>query len=156
MNKALGVAVLLLGALAVSLAMNNPTTGTLVGPHVIAKGALTGQTAPIPTTTIVTPTRDGLFRLTAYGTMTKFDGDSSSEWDYRVNWTDDAGRGFVTGQYFGRGADLGPFAWSGVGAHGVTWTFEAKAGTPITYAVTQSGPPDQSAYSLYYTLERLE
>jgi hypothetical protein len=35
--------------------------------------------------------------------------------------------------------------------------FEAKAGTPITYDVNQSGgPPDNSAYSLFYTLERLE
>ena len=30
------------------------------------------------------------------------------------------------------------------------------AGTPINLSVTQSGPPDNSTYSLYYTLERLE
>jgi len=35
-------------------------------------------------------------------------------------------------------------------------TLEAKAGTPVTYDVTLSGPPDNSIYSLYYTLERLE
>ncbi len=43
---------------------------------------------------------------------------------------------------------------SGLG--GISFPFEAKAGTPITYVVEQNPSPDNSAYSLYYTLERLE
>jgi len=40
---------------------------------------------------------------------------------------------------------------------GVVRTIEVRAGTPVTYDVVQgNGPPDNSAYSLYYTLERLE
>ena len=39
---------------------------------------------------------------------------------------------------------------------GTVIPFEAKAGTSITYSVTQCCNPDNSAYSLYYTLERLE
>jgi hypothetical protein len=35
-------------------------------------------------------------------------------------------------------------------------TLQIKGGTALTYSVTQSGPPDNSAYLLDYTLERLE
>jgi hypothetical protein len=35
-------------------------------------------------------------------------------------------------------------------------TIEAKAGTPIAYSVYQQGSPDNSAYSLYYVVERIE
>jgi hypothetical protein len=39
---------------------------------------------------------------------------------------------------------------------GAALTLEAKSGTAISYSVIQTGAPDGSAYSLYYTLERLE
>lgn len=46
--------------------------------------------------------------------------------------------------------------WNDVGHIGLTLFLEAKAGTNISFSVTQSGPPDESVYSLYWTLERLQ
>jgi hypothetical protein len=40
-------------------------------------------------------------------------------------------------------------------SYSVPLVFEAKAGTPVTYAVTESGPADNSVYTIYYTVERL-
>ena len=159
MNKTLAVAVLLLAALAIGFAINGSPTETLIGPHVIAKGALTGQTATIPTTTIVKPTRDGLFRLSAYATITTPAPGSSSLWHYNFSWTDDSGipQNGGTGILCGcNDAAVGAFDWFSIANFGVTLVFEAKAGTPIAYNVTQEGAPDNSTYSLYYTVERLE
>lgn len=157
MYKTLCVAVLLLPTFALTQARNSAATP--VSPPIVARGKLVNQTAPIPTTTIFTSAQDGLYRLSAYATIIKADPSSSSSWDYLPSWTDDSGLlntanpllfSSPSNQY------LGPFAWSDVGIFGGTLILEAKAGTPITYSVTQSGPPDNSAYSLYYTLERLE
>ena len=39
---------------------------------------------------------------------------------------------------------------------GITRTFQAIQGTPITHFMTGTGPLDNSAYSVYYVLEQLE
>ncbi|MGA8432995.1 MAG: hypothetical protein WB729_24445 [Candidatus Sulfotelmatobacter sp.] len=160
MNKALAVAVLLLGVLAIGFATSSPTTGTFAGPRVIATGALTGQTSNIPTTTIFTPPRSGLFRLSAYATLTTpATSGFQSSWAYDFTWTDDAGvatggtRILIDPQ---NDQTVGAFNWNEVGPYGTTLLFQAKGGTSVTYDVTQLGTPDGSAYSLYYTIERLE
>ena len=135
MKTILVVAVLLLAALAVGSAVSGSPAETLVGPHVIAKGALTGQTATIPTTTVVKPTRDGLFRLSAYGTITTPALTSSSQWNYSFSWIDDSGfpQGGGGGILCGcNDAAAGAFDWNSIARFGVTLVFEAKAGTPIT------------------------
>jgi hypothetical protein len=134
--------------------------GTFSSPQIVAKAKLPNQTATIPTTTIFTPAQNGLFRLSAYATIVAPALGSSSVWYYNFSWTDDSGipQGGGNGILCACSTDAGPgaFGWNFVAGFGVTLIFEAKAGTPVTYNVTQSGPPDGSAYSLYYTLERLE
>jgi hypothetical protein len=49
-----------------------------------------------------------------------------------------------------------PFFWNAEGFSGAPVMLQAKAGTPITYAVTQTGTIGNGQYSLYYTLEHLE
>jgi hypothetical protein len=127
-------------------------------PQIVARGKLLNQNAPIPTTTILTPTQSGLYRLSVYGTVTTSTC-SGSYWSLNPEWTDDSGvLGSENGVLQSNGDCLGPFV-SVVSYDyltGATVTFEAKGGTAITYSVSQIGSPDGSAYSLYYTLERLE
>lgn len=133
----------------------SPTTPG--GPITVAHGKLVNQTTPIPATTIFTPMQTGLYRLSVYMTMTKADVNSQSEWGFNLDWTDDAGD--QAGNYLlvGFGPVSGQFyVYQSFYAGGMSMPFEAQAGTPITYTVVQNGGPDNSAYSLYYTLERLE
>jgi hypothetical protein len=152
MYKTLCVAVLLLPTFALAQA-NSPATP--VSPPIVAKGKLLNQTAPIPATTIFTPVQSGLYRLTVYGTITTSTC-SGSVWTFTPEWTDDSGvLGNASGIVQSNGNCLGSFFSFDSGfSTGATITFEAKGATAITYNV--AGSSDGSAYSLYYTLERLE
>jgi hypothetical protein len=99
-----------------------------------------------------------LYRLSAYATVAKPDPSSQSTWQFGLQWTDDAGSGqLANSSLVGYGCCAGEFDWeNSFPIGGVTVVIEAKAGTPVTYSVIQAGLPDSSAYSLYYTLERLE
>ena len=159
MYKTLGIAVVLLATFAFTSGSRSadasPTTP--IGPAIVARGKLVNQTAPIPNATILTPTQDGLFRLSVYATLTKTDPNSQSDWFYGIGWTDDAGAESEGSILFQSGQFQGQFQYEGLFQQGgVVIPIEAKAGTPITYSMTQSGSGDNSAFSLYYTLERLE
>ena len=154
MYKTLCVAVLLLPTFALTQARNAAVTP--VSPPIVAKGKLVNYTASVPLTTIFTPTQDGLYRLSVYAIVSKTDPNSISSWSYNPAWTDDSGSRSEDELLIGYGNSLGPFTYEAQYGTGIAVPFEAKAGTPITYSVTQLGPPDNSVYSLYYTLERLE
>jgi hypothetical protein len=143
----------------------SPTTPS--SPVIVAKGKLVNQTAPIPTTTIFTPTQSGLYRLSVYMVTTVTDHLSLSLWDYQLNWSDAAGAEQCGGQgtliftpyvLTLPGGTYPNVAWASNSASmpGQVVAFQAVAGFPITYSVMQSGGSDNSAYALYYTLERLE
>src|SRR5882757_9204647 len=89
MYKTLCLAVLLLPGFALAQAPK-PATTPFSSPLIVAKGKLRNQSAPIPTTTIFTPTQDGLYRLSVYATVTKTDQSSQSYWFFNLGWTDDA------------------------------------------------------------------
>jgi hypothetical protein len=132
---------------------------TPVSPPIVAKGKLVNQTAPIPTTTIFTPTQVGLYRISVYMTLTKVDIASNSTWWFTMNWTDDGGAESA-GNLVNLIDNQGPPQAYGIQQNGAMFgpvlSFESAAGTPVTYVVGQSGGSDNSAYSLYYTVERLE
>jgi hypothetical protein len=159
MYKTLALAILLLPTLTLAQEAK-PAPIPLTQPQIVAKGKLPNQTAPIPTTTIFTPTQTGLYRLSVYATISKADLNSGSFWNYQPSWTDDSGvLQQAVALVLGSGSLLGQFTMSDNAVlqyGGTTLPIEVKAGTPITYSMTQQGPPDNSAYSLYYTLERLE
>lgn len=123
-------------------------------PCVVAKARLINQKAPIPTATVFTPERDGLFRISPYMTITTADQTSQSSWFLGMNWTDDAGVESAT-LLTAQDRFLGPATYFSTGTLG-DWVFEAKRGTPISVNITQSPAPDNSAYSLYYVVEVLE
>jgi hypothetical protein len=163
MYKALCVAVLLLPTFAVTQGSKAraASAGTFSSPQIVAKAKLPHQTAAIPTTTILTPAQDGLYRMSVYATLTTTAQNATSNWNYNLFWTDDAGPQSVQTLLYGFDYFTGPF-WqlydngTSVMIGGPATVFEAKAGQPISYGVSQNGSPDGSAYSLYYVLERLE
>jgi hypothetical protein len=127
----------------------SPTTP--ISPPIVAHAKLPNQTAPITTTTILTSKTTGVYRITVYPTLTTSNPSSQSTWDLNLYWSDDGGpESMITGGWLS-GSQTG---WGG--APGWVYTVEATAGSTISYSVTQSGPPDGSVYSLYYTVERLE
>ncbi len=161
MYKSICVVAVLLAAFAF-MSGSRPATAsasatTYPPPQIVAKGKVINQTAEIPTTTILTPPQSGLYRLSVYGTVTTAAQTSNSYWYFAPRWIDDSGiLSSQTGILTSIPGSQGPFLWSNVAEIGATIVIEVKGGTAITYSVSQSGPPDGSTYSLYYTLERLE
>ena len=157
MYKTLVVAILLLPTFALGQRRNSAPTTSYASPQIVARGKFPNQTAPILTATIFTPTQTGLYRLSVYATISKADPNSRAYWAYTFNWTDDSGVQSQPQLLIGYAPNLGQFYYQGgITLGGTSMPFEAKAGTPITHDVTQYYGPDNSAYSLYYTLERLE
>jgi hypothetical protein len=125
----------------------------------VAHGKLTNETSTIPITTIFTPAQTGLYRLSIYATISRADPGSGSDWIVNASYTDDSDQAQSLGGLLNAfNAYPGEFSIQNFteGTGGPTVTLEAEAGTPITYSVTENGPPDNSTCSLYYTLERLE
>lgn len=109
--------------------------------------ALTGQSASIATTTALTVTQNGLYRLSWYLRITTVDAVSSSA-QLIVTWreggvtltkTFPALTGNTTSTY-----------------DGAVWPFAADSGTLITYAVTYaSNTPLQMRYRLSLVMEQI-
>src|SRR5690348_14542890 len=55
-------------------------------PQIIQRVNLPDQTAPIPTTTLFTPTQGGLYRISAYMTAS---GELNGGWTLSLQWRDD-------------------------------------------------------------------
>ena len=139
-----------------ALTLSNSSAQTAPSfPQIVAKGKLLNQTATIPTTTIYTTTQTGLYSLSVYGTVIVADPNSQSEWVFNLQWTDDSGTVNSASPLYGTDNTAGSFS-NFIWKWGDAMPIEVKAGTPITFTVSQSGPIDKSAYSLYYALERLE
>jgi len=154
MYKALCAAALLF-ATVVFTSGNKPADASAVGlpsPLIVAKVALTNQSAEVPTTTIFIPTQTGLYRVSPYMALTSGSSDSS-EWNLYFGWTDESGQQsdilmFLAGPppSFGQdGRQLG----TAVGS----FTFRAVAGQPVTYYTSGGGG---GSYELFLTIERLQ
>jgi hypothetical protein len=157
MVKALCIAALLFGLLMATGHNSAAASGTtFTFPVIVAKGRLVSQTATIPTTTIFTPNQDGIYRLSFYGTITQSDFTSNSQWWVYAYWTDDSGPQSVNPLLAGGSKFTGQFSLYNFSPASSPIVFEAKAATAITYNVAQAGVPDNSIYSIYYTLERLQ
>jgi hypothetical protein len=102
----------------------------------VAKAKLVNQTAPIPTTTIFTPTQAGLYRLSVYATVTVGVSDcNNTYWVYSSQWTDDSGnlQQGANGILQANNDCAGSFNLINSGfAMGATIVLEAKGGTAIS------------------------
>lgn len=139
-------------------------------PGIIAQLVLKGQTAPIPTTTLLTPQSDGLFRISSYGVIT-VPNSTQGMWDVQLTWTDESGPEICGGGQ--QGGDI-PCVLLGMWTNltptrfGVNYSIwyspnatavvRLKAGTPLAFAVlADSNFPNVSGttYDLYFTVEQL-
>src|ERR1700735_3987191 len=59
-------------------------------PCIVASTSLTGQTTPLPLTTIYTPPASGVFRVSTYLSVSKAHS-SGVTWSLTLGWTDDNG-----------------------------------------------------------------
>jgi hypothetical protein len=136
-------------------------------PVIVAKGKLLNQTAPIPTTNMFTPTQTGLYRLSVYMFLAVPNAQSCGYWYYMLNWTDSAGVEQYGLNYDssrpvlsleGQQLPAGAWAYNVYNAPSQVVTFQAVAGSAVTYSVTenQNGCGEDGTYDLYYALERLE
>lgn len=130
----------------------------------IAHAEFHDQTAAIPQATLFTPQRDGLFRLSVYGVTTvpeqgpcESQGDIDVSASLLLTFADDSGPNFValipTGNLASQGVLFGVSTSSEI-------VIQAKAGTPITFAVPFVVNPPCSLtapahYSFFIALERL-
>ena len=141
------------------------SAGSLAYPRIVASVHRTNLTAAIPQTTVFTPQRNGLFRVTAYMTLT-VPAEASQLWLLGLNWTDDAGAeqsvGYVgvysnsTPPYaYGLNSDAyPPYGYSQLSPAALA--FRANAGVPIKYSVSPYGTPEGSTYELFFTVEELQ
>jgi hypothetical protein len=170
---------LLLVLLAASCFGQNAAKLPVSYPRVVAKVALTGQTAPIPTTTLFTPAKDGLYRISSYGVVT-VPSTSSGLWEVQLNWTDDSGpQGCAPYPIDSGGPSPSPCVLLGLYSDGTpginnygqgfgsgyynppntTAVVQAKAGAAITYSVVadpnSGGSPTGSTFELFISVEQL-
>jgi len=107
--------------------------------RVVQHLVLTGQTAPIPQTEVFTPSKKGLYRLSAYLSA---GGTPQSNWEVFFTWNDIDGHQFTNGIASSTGpSDLG-------------MVFAPEPQVPFTYSVT----PIQASggYDLAFTIEEFQ
>lgn len=124
-------------------------------PQIIRRVALTNQTAPIPATTLFTPSHTGLYRVTAYLTTTA-PVPNLNVWAYGLSWADDAGTESASLLYaYMQSPPPNAYGVDAAGSPSKTTMIEAVAGQPVSYQISGDGTQGSAAYSLYIIVERL-
>ena len=160
MYKTLCIAVLLLATFAFTSG-SKPADASATGlpsPVIVAKVVLTNQTEIIPTSTIVTVTKTGLFRVSAY--MTAITQSQGTHVKYlHLNWNDDAGPESLPYEFLVLDNSGAPPNAYGVTPDGINvvnnFTLRAVAGTPISYSVSVDNNSPGGTYDLYIVVEHL-
>jgi len=158
MKKTLWIVAVLVGAaLALSFGSARPS---LTAPIIVASGQALHKTTTLPLAPMYTPVMDGLYRISVYATLTTRDSSSNSTWTYNVEWTDAAGPGSVAWLLQASGANnVGAFypyfnPTEQAGSYPIV--IQARAGKTIMHTMSQTGPPDGSAYNLYWVVEQIK
>lgn len=108
-------------------------------PSIVAKQSFVSQTSSLGSTTIFTPSADGLFRISAY-----LERSSASFVSCTASWTDD---------YTSRSAIVAEVDSNGFQAGVGTIAIRAKSGDAISVSTSYAGT---DAYDLYVVIEQLE
>ena len=132
---------------------------SLTTPTIVASGKMLNQTAPF-SKLLFTAGTSGVYRLSVYATITTAAPSSSlASWQYSFGWTDVTGVAQTSQPVLGSTNYIVGQFWDATSFYnigGTSRTFQASTGTSITHSMTLSGTPDNSAYSVFYVLERLE
>jgi hypothetical protein len=129
-------------------------------PVIVNETEFINQTAPLPATTIFTPTLAGTYRVSSYVEFTSL---TSVQWEVcaSLQWTDDSvtqqvgylssaeSSGGVCGAISYTNPNRNISAWGSVIIH-------PQAGSAVNLTIEASFPaPGAPAYSVYITIERL-
>ena len=120
-------------------------------PNIVAQVAVTGQTAPIPQTTLLTPQTNGLYRVSAFivTTTVATNGDPIN---LNLTFTDDSGAKtkYITSMNSG--------AFFPNNDVGVVSAVRANAGFPLAYSITCDPYCSgfDATYELFLTVEQLQ
>jgi hypothetical protein len=132
-------------------ASKNLTSAPLV-PRVVAQVSLTGQTNPISPTTVFTPSRSGLFRISPYFLATNYTANGET-WTLTYWFTDDLGSEHVVLLCL-NSQQAGSDSYASVCPGGPPFSFRAVAGSPIVFDV-EGTPAAPFSYNLFFTVEQL-
>jgi hypothetical protein len=114
-------------------------------PRVVATVRLFHQTGPISPTTIFTPEKWGVYRLSAVGVLTRAGGNGS--WNGGFQWTDGGGK---------ESTDCLTLATMSTGSSSCSsFALRDLSGKSLTYSVTQSGDTSGSEYNFFVVIEQL-
>jgi hypothetical protein len=149
MYKTLCAIALLLGTFALTGSQSAAVPAATSAP-IIARVALTNQTATIPKTTIFTPTQSGIYRVSPYMGTTQ--PNNNGFWYFDFYWTDDGGTRSA-GQMLSLGSQ--GFGQDPNGSVVGSFTFRAIAGQPVSYDVSACCGAS-GAYELFFVVERVE
>ena len=139
----------LVGACAVLLCMSTVAVHSADSlprqPVVVTQRAFKGQTESISATTLFTPARGGLYRISAYVDSSNFSGTYFPE--VFLSWTDD----FVSNQVQMPAAmgNAGNAAWASL-----QLTVRGIANQPIQFSTTEN-PNEQGICNFYFVVEQL-
>jgi hypothetical protein len=129
------------------------------GANIVAQVALTGQTSNVPTTTLFTPVRDGLYRINAYGAMTEVS-NLNAEWNLSAGWQGEVGA--ETSPFlaiYDGSTPPNAFGWCTIGpSQGPICSIVVRdlAGSPLTYSISGSNNPSPGGvYEVFITVEQL-
>ena len=117
-----------------------------VFPCVVASVSLTDQIQGIRGTPIFTPPASGIFRISAYLSVSKSD-NGNALWAIYVRWTDD---------------NLARFSSYNIGqgtsnAFNATWVVQSVGGQPLLYKIVPSGGAGGKVpYNLFIVVEQLQ
>jgi hypothetical protein len=117
--------------------------GASTTPVVVRSLTLTNQTQAIPTRTLYTVQKTGMYRASVYIVTTGTGSNCEEEWTVYVHWTDEAGQ------------QSGGIATTPCGLlqGNVTLAMRAVAGTQITFETVNSSP--SGIYELIIVLEQV-
>ena len=127
------------------------TSAPLV-PRIVAQVSVTGQTNPISPTTVFTPTKTALFRISPFFLATNYTAYGET-WTLTYWFTDDLGSEHVVLLCLNSN-QAGSDSYASVCPGGPPFTFRAVAGTPIVFDV-EGTPEAPFSYDLFFTIEQL-
>lgn len=148
-----------------SLANDDDGSRDKDAPKTVARLDLANQSSEIPVTTLFTPEKDGLYRISGY-VVGLNNGNPGGSIDGRFSWTDDSGvQGYTPHSIEGLGGGGFGFARSlfGLGIFSsCNFVLHAKANTPITFETDGfdgAGNPiislGDAKFSAFLTVEKL-
>jgi hypothetical protein len=143
----LGVFFILIATSVAALSQTGGATGTQTTfPRVVKTFSICNLTDPLPTTTVFTPAKTGIYRVTLMVVVTQGNGQSYSAWTALLGW-DNGYQG------------SGPLGWDigvkGTGSTSVAFTDRLMLNKPVTISSSSTGDVSGTTYLVRVIIEQL-